>query len=146
MRAFRISALLAVLSFPASALSPADFAGEWRGENGVHVEQQAYGNGFHVILTLPGDPPRIEAWLYPGGHDGMFAAEGSGNPLDGDVMVWGRLTDQSLILYRLALGASGKIQLDRFDRRAEPDGMTFHLERRQGPDETVSEGRLEMVP
>lgn len=147
MLARPIVVLLALLSAPASAQSIADFAGEWQdARQNVHVSQQVSGDGFHVVVTTPGDPSRIEGWLYPTRAPHVFAAEGTGNPLDGDVAMWGRLAGPNLVLYRMALDSEGKIQLDRFDRKVAADGMSFRLERRRGPDQTVLDGRLESVP
>lgn len=78
MLARPIVVLLALLSAPASAQSIADFAGEWQdARQNVHVSQQVSGDGFHVVVTTPGDPSQIEGWLYPTRAPHVFAAEGT---------------------------------------------------------------------
>lgn len=69
--------------------------------------------------------------------DRLFAAPETGNPLEGDTLLWARLEQDTLTVYSLGINAQGGFDLDRYAWRLGKDGMTVHYSRR-----TESEGEI----
>lgn len=74
----------------------------------------------------------------------LFAAPASGNPLEGETLLWARLGEASLILYSLGLTERGRFDLNRHQWTLAGDQLTVAVTRRTAEGrETWIEGRLE---
>ena len=74
----------------------------------------------------------------------LFADPATGNPLEGETLLWARLGGPTLIVYSLAIGSDGGFDLDRYARTLTDDGMTVRYTRRIENDLLLTvEGRLE---
>jgi len=83
----------------------------------------------------------------PGGGSlltSLFAAPATGNPLEGETLLWARLEETALIVYSLSINPDGGFDLNRYARTLSDDGMVASYQRRIEGREPVSiEGRLE---
>ena len=155
------------------AASIADFAGTWRGvevgEAGgesppavtpadlgltVTPEQQ----GFRLNWRRP-DGERVEATFAPTGRPGVFDVQPStnpllglffspatGNPLEGETLLWSRLEGRTLVLYSLHLDEGGGFALHRAAWTLQDDGRHLVLDYSrltEGPTKATVTARLE---
>lgn len=73
----------------------------------------------------------------------LFAAPATGNPLEGETLLWARLQDGTLILYSLGLTEQGGFDLNRHAWTPGDDGMSVTYTRRTEEGEvTRIAGRL----
>jgi hypothetical protein len=83
----------------------------------------------------------------PGGGSllsSLFAAPASGNPLEGETLLWARLGEEALIVYSLSIDPAGGFDLNRYARTLSDDGMVVKYQRRiEGREPVRIEGRLE---
>jgi hypothetical protein len=114
------------------ALEPADldvqieserdgFRISWTGlarQDGV-LAPQKIDAGFRAT-----DRPGIYAFE-PGGSSffGLFASPATGNPLEGETLLWARLAGPTLTVYSLAITDSGDFGLDRYARTLLEGGL-----------------------
>jgi hypothetical protein len=73
----------------------------------------------------------------------LFASPATGNPLDGETLLWARIEDATLHLYSLVLHPNGGFDLDRWAHTPEDDGLRRVLTRRTETGAAVVEGRLD---
>ena len=74
---------------------------------------------------------------------GLFADPATGNPLEGEMLLWARLAGKTLTVYNLAITLDGGFDLDRYARTLGEDGMQVHLTHRMENNRVVTiEGRL----
>jgi len=112
------------------------------------------GNGFTVTWTTVihsgGDPNnpdirRRETTLTfePADRAGMYNATNSGNPVDGEVLSWARIEDNTLSVFQMALNDSGGFELTSYDRTLTGLGMELDFRRlRDGEEVRKVTGRL----
>ena len=83
----------------------------------------------------------------PGGGSlltSLFAAPATGNPLEGETLLWARLEEAALVLYSLSIDPDGGFDLNRYARTLSDDGMVVNYQRRiEGREPIRIEGRLE---
>jgi hypothetical protein len=83
----------------------------------------------------------------PGGGSlltSLFAAPATGNPLDGETLLWARLEESALVVYSLSINADGGFDLNRYARTLNEGGMVVEYRRRiEGREPVRIEGRLE---
>jgi len=83
----------------------------------------------------------------PGGGSlltSLFAAPATGNPLEGETLLWARLEETALVVYSLSIDPDGGFDLNRYARTLSDGGMVVNYQRRIEGREPVSiEGRLE---
>lgn len=132
----------------------------------LDVAIEPYEQGFHMRWTTldragsePGfttqsaeasfsETERPGVYEYdPGGGSlltSLFAAPATGNPLEGETLLWARLEETALIVYSLSIDPDGGFDLNRYARTLSEDGMVVSYQRRIDGREPVSiEGRLE---
>ena len=156
----------------AEAATVADFAGRWRGvevtegagrdaplgvEPGdLDVTVAPDKDGFRVSWTTP-DGDRVEAAFAPTDRPGVFVVRPSsnplfglfsspetGNPLQGERLLWSRLEGDTLVVYNLSLDDSGDFRLNRYAWTLADGGLTLDFSRlSQGPTKQTLSGRLE---
>ena len=74
----------------------------------------------------------------------LFADPATGNPLEGETLLWARLAGSTLTVYSLAIDAQGGFDLDRYARTLTDEGMAVRYTRRIENDVILTvEGRLE---
>lgn len=74
----------------------------------------------------------------------LFAAPATGNPLEGETLLWARLQDDTLTLYSLALTEEGGFDLNRHAWTLRDDGLSVTYTRRTEKGQvTRIAGRLE---
>jgi hypothetical protein len=131
----------------------------------LDVEISSDGDGFHMSWTglarqdggkltrqkteasfTPTDRPGVYAFD-PGGASllsRLFADPATGNPLEGETLLWARLVGPTLTVYSLAIDSDGGFDLDRYARTLTDEGMTVGYTRRIENDLILTiEGRLE---
>lgn len=131
----------------------------------LDVQIRSDGAGFHLSWTAisrqdggelsrqkteasftPTDRPGVYAFD-PGGASllsRLFADPATGNPLEGETLLWARLVGPTLTVYSLAIGSDGGFDLDRYARTLTDQGMTVRYTRRIENDLTLTiEGRVE---
>jgi hypothetical protein len=136
------------------ALEPAD----------LDVQIEADGAGFRMSWTslarhdggtlerqkvearfTPTDRPGVYAFA-PGGSSllsQLFADPETGNPLEGDALLWARLTGSTLTVYSLAVDYHGGLELDRYARTISDAGLDVRYSHRMEDDRILTiEGRL----
>jgi hypothetical protein len=83
----------------------------------------------------------------PGGGSllsSLFAAPESGNPLEGETLLWARLEEAALVVYSLSINPDGGMDLNRYARTLSDDGMVVEYRRRiEGREPIRIKGRLE---
>ena len=82
----------------------------------------------------------------PGGSllTSLFAAPATGNPLEGETLLWARLSEASLVVYSLSIDSAGGLDLNRYARTLSDDGIVVDYRRRgEGREPVRIEGRLE---
>ena len=155
------------------AATIADFAGTWRG---VEVEEVAGASppavapagldltvapeqrGFRLGWRWP-DGNRVEATFAPTGRPGVFDVQAStnpllglffspatGNPLEGETLLWSRLEGRTLVLYSLQLDQYGGFGLHRAAWTLQEDGRHLALDYSrlaEGPTKATVTARLE---
>jgi hypothetical protein len=74
----------------------------------------------------------------------LFADPTTGNPLEGDTLLWARLEDSALHVYSLAIDDQGGLALEHSTGRLTKDGMTTRFVLRLENEQIVTvEGLLE---
>jgi len=74
----------------------------------------------------------------------LFAAPASGNPLQGETLLWARLADERLVIYSLGLTPQGDFDLNRHQWTPDGDSLIVTFTRRTAKGEaTRIRGRLE---
>ena len=130
------------------ALAPAD----------LDVRIQTDGGGFRISWTglarqdggalarqkidarfAPTERPGVYAFE-PGGSSffGLFANPATGNPLEGETLLWARLAGPTLTVYSLAIAFDGGFDLDRYVRTLSDGGMDVHYTRRMENDRLLT--------
>lgn len=97
-------------------------------------------------LFAPTDRPGVYAYeREPGSLLGrLFASPSTGNPLEGETLLWARLEGPALIVYSLKLTERGGFDLDRYERRLGDDGMTLaYVRRTEAGEALVIDARLQ---
>lgn len=145
----------------AGAAAPASLAGSWRGAVSggppgaeVALSLQSSGDRLSVVVTLPsaaartielmpGDAPGI---LVParGGMFSMWRGNERPDPLGGAPLVWARVAEDSLTLYRLQIARDGSYTLERFAATRTTEGVALTVSTRrtgQPPEEITAELR-----
>jgi hypothetical protein len=156
-----------------NAASIADFAGTWRGvevgevggESPPAVTPADLGltvapeqRGFRLSWRWP-DGERVEATFAPTDRPGVFFVQPStnpllglffspatGNPLEGETLLWSRLEGRTLVLYSLRLDQGGGFGLHRATWTLQDDGRHLALDYSrlaEGPTEVTVAARLE---
>jgi hypothetical protein len=156
-----------------NAASIADFAGTWRGIEvaevggdsppavtpaGLDLTVAPEQSGFRLSWRRP-DGERVEATLAPTDRPGVFDVQPStnpllglffspatGNPLEGETLLWSRLEGRTLVLYSLQLDQGGGFQLHRAAWTLQDDGRHLALDYSrlaEGPTKATVVARLE---
>lgn len=74
----------------------------------------------------------------------LFASPETGNPLQGETLLWARIEAETLVVYSLSLDSAGGFRLERTARTLDGAGMSLRQTIRTAPDEElVIEGRLQ---
>jgi hypothetical protein len=73
----------------------------------------------------------------------LFASPATGNPLQGETLLWARTEDETLHLYSLVLHPDGGFDLDRWAHALEDGALRRVLTRRTEHGTVVVAGRLE---
>jgi hypothetical protein len=74
----------------------------------------------------------------------LFADPATANPLEGEALLWARLSGATLTVYSLAIGADGRFDLDRYARTLTDQGMAVRYDHRIENDRILTvEGRVE---
>jgi len=74
---------------------------------------------------------------------GLFADPATGNPLEGETLLWARLAGSTLTVYSLAITLDGGFDLDRYARTLGDGGMDVHYTHRMENNRVVTiDGRL----
>ena len=161
--------VMATLTARAADVPIAAFYGTWQGAGVAENADSLYfamttrdfnvvvvpaGEGFTVtwttIIHSGGDPNnpdirRREATLTfePAERTGVFEATNSGNPVDGEVLSWARIDENTLSVYQMTLNESGGFELTSYDRTLTGLGMELHFRRlRDGEQVRTVTGRL----
>jgi hypothetical protein len=134
------------------ALEPAD----------LDMQIQTDGDGFQISSTglarkdgvlaphkidarfTATDRPGVYAFE-PGGSSffGLFADPATGNPLQGETLLWARLAGPTLTVYSLAITDDGDFDLHRYARTLAEGGMDVQYTRRVANNRVVTlEGRV----
>lgn len=72
----------------------------------------------------------------------LFADPETGNPLEGDALLWARLAGTTLTVYSLAIDYHGGLELDRYARTLSEDGLDVRYSHRMENDRILTiEGR-----
>jgi hypothetical protein len=83
----------------------------------------------------------------PGGGSlltSLFAAPATGNPVEGETLLWARLEETALVVYSLSIDSHGGLDLNRYARTLSDEGMVASYQRRiEGREPIRIEGRLE---
>jgi len=91
------------------------------------------------------DRPGVYAFE-PGGSSffGLFADPATGNPLEGETLLWARLAGSTLTVYSLSITFDGGFDLDRYARTLGDGGIEVHYTHRMENNRVVTiDGRLE---
>ena len=90
-------------------------------------------NGFSLITWTTGtknggEPNGDKLWTskasyLPSGHEGVYHALGSANPLEGRLLSWARIADETLIVYRIAIDSTGIPEFQIFRRTVNAEGL-----------------------
>jgi hypothetical protein len=122
-------------------------------DNGFHINWVGFGRGEDGGLKrekveatfAPTKRPGVFAFA-PGGKSllsRLFADPATGNPLNGETLLWARLEGKTLTVYSLAINPRGGFDLDRYARTLTENGMTIRYTRRVENDQILTiEGRL----
>jgi hypothetical protein len=74
---------------------------------------------------------------------GLFADPATGNPLEGETLLWGRLAGSTLTVYSLSITFDGGFDLDRYARTLGDGGIEVHYTHRMENNRVVTiDGRL----
>ena len=139
----------------ASDLSPSAFYGNYLGSGvaesgdsiyfnitvrdlGVTIEPD--GRGFKVswttVLRQGGEPgkPKIRrksrtVTFMKTDRPNVFVGESSGDPLDGEEMVWARISENSMTVYVLSIDAAGVYEVQSYKRTLSGAGMDLSFVR-----------------
>ncbi len=76
--------------------------------------------------------------------DRMFASPTTGNPLDGETLLWARIDAEMLTVYSLTIDEGGEFDLDRYSWTKIEDGLVLRYQEQTQDlgDQVVLEGRL----
>ena len=110
-------------------------------ENGGELRREKAEASF-----TPTDRPGVYA--FDAGDESLFSSlfadPATGNPLEGETLLWARLAGPTLTVYSLAIDAQGGFDLDRYARTLTDEGMAVRYTRRIENDVILTlEGRLE---
>lgn len=130
----------------------------------LDVQIKSVGSGFQISWTglarqdggglerqriearfSPTERPGVYAFE-PGGSSffKLFASPSTGNPLEGETLLWARLAGPTLTVYSLAIDVDGGFDLDRYGRTLSDGGMDIDYTHRMENDRTVTiDGRIE---
>ena len=73
----------------------------------------------------------------------LFADPATGNPLQGETLLWARLAGPTLTVYSLAIGLDGGFTLERYARSLSDGGLDIHYTHRVENDRVVTiQGRV----
>jgi hypothetical protein len=135
------------------ALEPADLDVEIEQDGGGFrmrwtglARQEGGGLARHEIDAsfTPTDRPGVYAFA-PGGSSmfsRLFADPATGNPLEGQNLLWARLAGSTLTVYSLAIDYRGGLELDRYARTLTADGLAvLYTHRRENDRILTVEGR-----
>lgn len=161
--------VMATLSARAADVPISAFFGTWQGSGVAENADSLYfamttrdfdvvvapdGDGFTItwttIIRSGGDPNnpdirRRQATLTfePADRAGMFEATDSGNPVDGEVLSWARIVDNTLSVHQMTLNENGGFELTTYDRTLTGLGMELDFRRiRDGEEVRKVTGRL----
>lgn len=145
--------------------------GSWQGQTVTSADSDFLPEDLHVTvarsasdihlswndLTLPGRQP-IEARFVHTDRQGvfeyapeagsfldrMFAAPSSGNPLQGETLLWARTEADALAVYSLTIDEQGGFDLDHYSWSKTEEGLRLQFRQRTQDlgDELVVEGLL----
>jgi len=74
----------------------------------------------------------------------LFASPATGNPLEGETLLWARVEGPQLVVYSLILNPTGGFDLDRYEHARDHDALTLSHSRRTEDGEIMTiRGRLE---
>lgn len=164
-----VALLFGTLTARADDLPISAFYGNWQG-NGVaenadsiyfamttrdfDVVIEAAGDGFQItwttVIRSGGDPNnpdirRREATLTfaPAARPGVYESTDSGDPLDGGVLSWARVDENTLSVHQMTLNDNGGFELTTYDRTITSLGMELSFRRlRDGEQVRTVTGRL----
>jgi hypothetical protein len=68
----------------------------------------------------------------------LFADPATGNPLEGESLLWARLAGTTLTVYSLAIDYHGGFELDRYARTLSDDGLEVHYTHRMQNDRLLT--------
>jgi len=126
---------------------------------------QERGKGFQITYTdlgkaMEGEPGAhdIEAHFVPARRPGvfefapeagsllerMFASPASGNPLEGETLLWARIEGETLGVYSMKIDKNGGLFLDHYSWTRTETGLTLSFSQRTEDlgDETMVEAKL----
>ena len=103
----------------------------------------------------------IEAQFIPAGRPGvyefqpsssslltrMFASPATGNPLEGETLIWARIDGKTLAVYSMKIGKKGGFDLDHYSWKRTESGLllTFVKKTEEQGDNEPIEGELVLV-
>ena len=153
--------------------SIATFLGQWKGDqvsseteslpsDALDLQVQSDRNGFRIawrdLSTSSPGGKEVNAQFQPTGRPGvyeyaeksgsfltrMFASPSTGNPLEGETLLWARIDDLTLTVYSMAVEPDGGFNLDRYSWARTENGLLLRFSRRTEDlaDETKIEGKL----
>ena len=131
----------------------------------LDLKVRSDANGFriswHDLSTSSADSSRtnkVNARFRPTGRPGvyefveepgsfltrMFASPSTGNPLEGETLLWARVADFTLTVYGMTVEPNGGFNLDRYRWARAESGLLLSFSRRTEDlaDETRIEGKL----
>lgn len=74
----------------------------------------------------------------------LFASPATGNPLEGETLLWARVEGPQLVVYSLILNPAGGFDLDRYEHARDDDTLNLSHSRRTEDGEIMTiRGRLE---
>lgn len=140
--------ILMVGAVPVVAVAAAldQLPGAWAEQPGSApaMEWVAAEDGFTVSWTPPGGSATTVHFT-PTGRPGVFGGQAKAgwsimesmfgddtavNPLQEGDLFWARAADETVFLYRLAIGDGGEFELDRYACRPQDGALAMSLQRR----------------
>lgn len=106
----------------------------------LDVTIQPKNGGFTIkwttVIRRGGDPknPKVrqktqDMTFSPTGRDGVYKADGNGDPLSGQSYSWAYIDKNSLIIHIMSINETGAYEMQSYTRTLVPTGMTFVFER-----------------
>lgn len=166
-----VAMLIGLPLVPADSQTIEPFLGNWQGQAVTSADSELLPEDLRVTvaktasdiqlswndLTLP-DRQRIEARFVHTDRQGvfeyapeagsfldrMFAAPSSGNPLQGETLLWARMEADALAVYSLTIDDQGGFDLDHYSWSRTEEGLRLRFRQRTQNlgDELVVEGLL----